>query len=273
MAASSDGTRRRCEACNKDVLDLTRASRAVALSHVLFRRERSICARIATVAAVSVASMSCSSPRDPALPTTDEPHAAGDESSRNAALATAADAGPGIDAAAGADSDVDGIPDADDACPTVPGAQNNDPRKNGCPAVVIVESMGIIIIPQLYFARGHADAPAAGNEVLQSVIDILKSRPEITHVEVEGHASNDEPRPQALSEARAKTIHDAILRAGVDPKRLSIEGYGATRPIDPNDTAERRARNRRVTFHITETADGACPFPGAADGGAGGGGT
>jgi outer membrane protein OmpA-like peptidoglycan-associated protein len=264
MVASRDGGTRRCEACARDVHDLTAASSAVAASHVLFRRERSICARIATVA-VGVAAISCSSPRDPTTPTPDESHAL-DDDSRLADGVAQLDAGPGVDAAAGADSDMDGIPDAVDACPTIPGVEYNDPKKNGCPKVVIVESMGIVIIPQLLFARNRTDPPSASEPMIRNVVDVLKSRPEITKVEIEGYASKDEARPQALSEARAKAVYDLLVREGVEAKRLVIVGHGATRPVDPEDTAEGRARNRRVTFHIAETSDGACPFPNAASG-------
>jgi outer membrane protein OmpA-like peptidoglycan-associated protein len=262
MTRSPDGTRRRCEACAKDVDDLTRMAPDVALSRVLFRRERAICARIATVTAVSVASLSCSSPRDVASPTPEEPTTA---DPANVVLS------PVADPDAGADSDQDGIADANDACPTVPGPANDDPAKNGCPRIIIVETMGMIIIPQLLFERAHANIPVGDQPVLDSVIDVLRSRPEITHVDIEGHASSDEARPQALSEARARSIMEAIVRAGVDPARLSIKGFGSSMPVDPAKTPEARAKNRRVTFHITDTTDGSCPFPGVPDGGAGSG--
>ena len=38
---------------------------------------------------------------------------------------------------------------------------------------------------------------------------------------------------------------------GVPPERLDYVGYGATRPLGPNDSPEGRALNRRVEFAIT----------------------
>jgi outer membrane protein OmpA-like peptidoglycan-associated protein len=254
LTESSDGSRRRCERCSTDVHDLLHASPEAALTRVLFRRELSICARIATVAAVSVAALSCSAPREVATPTTEEPPPPHETATPPVVAPPAVDAGSAGDASV--DTDGDGIADVDDACPTVPGDQNNNLAKNGCPAKIIVQSMGIVVIPQLYFERAHANLPAGDHAVLESVIEIMKSRPEIKHVEVEGHASDDEPRPQALSEARARATMDAMVHAGIDPARLSVKGFGASAPVDPGHTPEARAKNRRVTFRVTDHGDG-----------------
>jgi type VI secretion system protein ImpK len=75
-------------------------------------------------------------------------------------------------------------------------------------------------------------------------------------VRVEGHADGDPvssltfPDNVALSKARAETVA-AILRAGLhDPTRVSAEGFGSSRPIASNATAEGKALNRRVEVVI-----------------------
>ncbi|MGC1303339.1 MAG: type IVB secretion system protein IcmH/DotU, partial [Caulobacteraceae bacterium] len=75
-------------------------------------------------------------------------------------------------------------------------------------------------------------------------------------VRVEGHADSDPvasltfPDNVALSKARAETVA-AILRAGLrDPARVSAEGFGASRPIASNDTAQGKSLNRRVEIVI-----------------------
>ena len=74
-------------------------------------------------------------------------------------------------------------------------------------------------------------------------------------VAIEGHASNDEPGGQALSEARAKAVLARMTAAGIDPKRLVVHGFGSARPVDDNKTNEGRERNRRVEFRIVQEGD------------------
>jgi type VI secretion system protein ImpK len=75
-------------------------------------------------------------------------------------------------------------------------------------------------------------------------------------VRVEGHADSDPvsslafPDNVALSKARAETVA-AILQAGLrTPSRVSAEGFGSSRPIASNATAEGKALNRRVEIVI-----------------------
>ena len=55
-----------------------------------------------------------------------------------------------------------------------------------------------------------------------------------------------------LSEARAKTVADMIIKFGVDAERVSYKGYGPDVPIADNETEEGRARNRRTEIIITK---------------------
>jgi chemotaxis protein MotB len=56
-----------------------------------------------------------------------------------------------------------------------------------------------------------------------------------------------------LSTARASAVIAFLIEAlGFDPTRLSAAGYGEFHPRVPNDTAENRARNRRVDIVIVE---------------------
>jgi len=44
-----------------------------------------------------------------------------------------------------------------------------------------------------------------------------------------------------------------LIAHGVESSRLTSQGYGLEKPLDTNDTAAGRQRNRRVEFHILET--------------------
>ncbi|NQX98540.1 MAG: OmpA family protein, partial [Flavobacteriales bacterium] len=53
-----------------------------------------------------------------------------------------------------------------------------------------------------------------------------------------------------LSENRAKSVRDYLVEKGIDVTRLSIKGYGDTKPIADNSTEKGRAENRRSEFKI-----------------------
>ena len=55
---------------------------------------------------------------------------------------------------------------------------------------------------------------------------------------------------QALSERRANSAKDYITKKGVDSSRVSAQGFGETKPIADNKTAEGRAKNRRVEIKV-----------------------
>ncbi|MBV6413031.1 MAG: Outer membrane porin F [Xanthomonadales bacterium] len=72
-------------------------------------------------------------------------------------------------------------------------------------------------------------------------------------VEVAGHtdAVGTDAYNQKLSECRAKVVSDYLTGHGVTNAKISaVNGYGESRPIDTNDTAEGRARNRRTDLNV-----------------------
>jgi OOP family OmpA-OmpF porin len=77
-------------------------------------------------------------------------------------------------------------------------------------------------------------------------------RCKVPQIEISGHTDNtgDDSINQPLSQARAEAVANLLVRAGVPVSRLSAVGYGATRPIAPNDTEDGRAKNRRIEFEV-----------------------
>ncbi|HEX9745099.1 MAG TPA: flagellar motor protein MotB [bacterium] len=79
-------------------------------------------------------------------------------------------------------------------------------------------------------------------------------------VRVEGHTdptpinTPEFPSNWELSVARATAVvHWLIEEGGVQPDRLQAAGYAFYNPVVPNNTAENRARNRRVDVIILDT--------------------
>ena len=101
------------------------------------------------------------------------------------------------------------------------------------------------------FERASATLTRESFTTLNKLAAVVKTCPEVT-VEIEGHTDSEgtPERNQALSDRRAQSVVDYLQRGGVDAKKLVAIGYGETRPLVPNDTAENRAKNRRIEFTV-----------------------
>jgi chemotaxis protein MotB len=104
----------------------------------------------------------------------------------------------------------------------------------------------------LLFESGSADLKAQAATVLESLLGMLQRHP--GGIAVEGH-TDDRPIATArypsnweLSAARASTVARYLIMHSVAADRVQAIGYGDTRPRSANDSAEGRARNRRVTL-------------------------
>lgn len=86
---------------------------------------------------------------------------------------------------------------------------------------------------------------------VRALTDIAKKCSNVL-IEIEGHTDSEgvPERNQPLSERRAQSVVDFLVENGVDASRIKAVGYGDTRPIASNDTAENRAKNRRIAFTV-----------------------
>jgi outer membrane protein OmpA-like peptidoglycan-associated protein len=160
------------------------------------------------------------------------------------------------------DRDYDEIPNEKDACPDDPGPANPDPKRNGCPVIRLRETE-IATREPVNFQDDTAvlREDKSTLDVLNAVKDVLIAHAEITKVRVEGHTDNTgTPRSnQKLSQERADSAMKALIKAGIDKKRLEARGFGQSNPLDTNETEEGRAANRRVELHILETSTSPTP--------------
>jgi len=105
----------------------------------------------------------------------------------------------------------------------------------------------------VYFNTGMATIKTGSRQALEDAAKTLRENPTIK-VEIQGHTDSrgDEQANLELSENRAEAVVRYLVRnLGIDINRLTAEGYGESRPIGDNETAEGRALNRRVEFVIT----------------------
>jgi OmpA-OmpF porin, OOP family len=104
------------------------------------------------------------------------------------------------------------------------------------------------------FETGSAQIQRQSFALLDDVYDVLKKHPEIMPIRVEGHTDNVGSRPYNLdlSNRRAKSVMEYLVRKGLDRKNLQFRGYGFDKPIAPNDNPLNRAKNRRVEFKLVK---------------------
>jgi OOP family OmpA-OmpF porin len=92
-----------------------------------------------------------------------------------------------------------------------------------------------------------------GIALLDEILEALDQFPNVP-IEIGGHTDNqgDALENLDLSERRAQAALDYFIEKGQDADRFVVWGYGETEPIASNDTAEGRARNRRIEFKALE---------------------
>lgn len=91
--------------------------------------------------------------------------------------------------------------------------------------------------------------------LLRAAIRILEENPNV-RITVEGHtdALGTDAYNEALSIRRAETVFQFLREGGIDADRMQVIGYGESRPLATNDTAEGRAENRRVELRVVPEA-------------------
>ena len=117
-----------------------------------------------------------------------------------------------------------------------------------------LKGVTVEINASVLFALGEARLQPAAVRALRSVAAVLATT--VFPITVEGHtdptpiATPQFPSNWELSGARASSVVRLFVESGVAAQRLTAAGYGEQRPVDSNETAEGRARNRRVAILI-----------------------
>ena len=125
--------------------------------------------------------------------------------------------------------------------------------------IVITELKGkltVDVVDKILFDSGRAEIKPEGLAVLKRVVDILITVTDKT-IRVEGHTDNVPikgaltkryPTNWELSAARALTVTRYLEKEGLDPALLSAAAFGEYQPVADNETAEGRAKNRRIAI-------------------------
>ena len=127
-----------------------------------------------------------------------------------------------------------------------PATVSDEERKS-----ILDEIHGILTEAKITFQTASAKLTDAGAAVVKRVGEILLKHPGV-RIRIGGHTDSDgnDQANMKLSQSRVETVKKSLIQQGIDPFRLRAKGYGETQPIAPNDTAENKAKNRRVEFEI-----------------------
>jgi len=110
----------------------------------------------------------------------------------------------------------------------------------------------IVNMSDVLFDFGQYTLKPGAREKLAKMSGILLAHPELK-VQVEGHTDSigSDDFNQNLSEHRAQTVRDFLVEQGVGRDSVTAKGFGKTKPVATNDTAEGRQRNRRVEMVVS----------------------
>jgi len=112
----------------------------------------------------------------------------------------------------------------------------------------------------ILFDSGKTDLKDVGKRTIAEVAGVLHGMPQ-HRFQVAGHTDNVKiqtsryPSNWELSTARAVEVVKLLAESGMDPRNLSAAGYGEYAPVDSNDSAEGRAKNRRIEITLVPNLD------------------
>ncbi|HNL06480.1 MAG TPA: OmpA family protein, partial [Chitinophagales bacterium] len=106
---------------------------------------------------------------------------------------------------------------------------------------------------RLYFETGKSTLKPESQEQLKNIAAIMKAYPKV-EIKLGGYTDNtgDKQKNMELSQKRAETTMQELVKLGVAAKRLTAEGYGDQHPVADNTTPEGRAKNRRIDIRVTK---------------------
>ena len=112
---------------------------------------------------------------------------------------------------------------------------------------------GRFVLDNIYYRSNSAEIDSSSFIILESLAEYLLEHKEIK-IEIGGHTDNvgGSDDNLQLSKNRANAVRVLLINYGIPQDRISSEGYGASRPVAKNTTAEGRAKNRRTEFSVTQ---------------------
>ncbi len=109
-----------------------------------------------------------------------------------------------------------------------------------------------IALRNIFFDTGKSTLRPESNAELERLVKLMKDVPSLK-IEISGHTDNTGSASlnETLSQDRAQAVVNYLKGKGIAANRMTAMGYGSSRPIASNGTADGRQQNRRTEFEIT----------------------
>lgn len=116
-----------------------------------------------------------------------------------------------------------------------------------------VEAGGSVRLNNVLFELGKSVLKRESYKELDRIVEFLAENPSIK-IEIGGHTDNvgSDELNLRLSLARAQSVSRYLISKRIAKNRVSVRGYGLTKPVATNSTSEGRNLNRRVEFRFLE---------------------
>ncbi len=114
-----------------------------------------------------------------------------------------------------------------------------------------ISANGKITLNNVFFDFDKSELKSESFAELDKLVELLLKNPAVK-MEIAGHTDSkgDKKYNLLLSQKRAESVMEYLLKKGIDKLRLTAKGYGDTQPVAPNDTEENQAKNRRTEVKV-----------------------
>ena len=114
-----------------------------------------------------------------------------------------------------------------------------------------IEENASVVLKNIFFDVNKYEIKTTSQVELDKIVQLLNDNPTVK-IQLAGHTDNvgNASDNLKLSENRAKAVINYLVSKGIDAKRLTPKGYGASQPVADNKTEEGRAINRRTELKV-----------------------
>jgi outer membrane protein OmpA-like peptidoglycan-associated protein len=126
-----------------------------------------------------------------------------------------------------------------------------DPKDDSVKESIVLERGKAVVLKGINFKSGSATLMKDSEIMLEKAYTALLTNGDIS-VEIAGYTDNVGPERsnERLSQRRADAVRSWLIGRGIPAQRMTAKGYGSANPVASNTTADGKAQNRRIEFHV-----------------------